>query len=93
MTPLVTPLAQPTLKLSKLMQEARQLGCETFFGTVHAVAVNNWLKRVLNKLIDMELDDELKLRVATGLMDKNAATLLNNLKLHSTPLMTWNYFV
>ena len=41
----------------------------------------------------MELDDELKLRVATRFMDKSAATWWDNLKLHSTTPVTWNYFV
>ena len=41
----------------------------------------------------MELDDELKLRVATKLMDKSVATWWDNLKLCSTSPMTWNYFV
>ena len=74
MAPFVMPLAQPTLKLSKLVKEARQLGCETFFSTINAVMGKNWLKRISNTLTDMELDDELKLRVATRLMDKSVAT-------------------
>ena len=41
----------------------------------------------------MKLDDELKLRVATRFMDKSAATWWDNLKLHSTTHVTWNYFV
>ena len=38
---------------------------ETFSGIVDDIAVKNWLKKVSDTLIDMELDDELKLRVAT----------------------------
>ena len=53
------------IKLSKLVMKARQLGCETFSGTVDVIAAKNWLKRVLDTLIDMELYDKLKLRVAT----------------------------
>ena len=41
----------------------------------------------------MELDDELKLRVATKLMDKSDAIWWDNLKFRSTTLVTWNYFV
>ena len=41
MAPLATPPAQPTLKLSKLVKEAKQLGCETFFGIVDAIATKN----------------------------------------------------
>ena len=74
MAPFVPPPTQLVIKLSKLVKEARQLGCETFSGTVDAVIAKNWLKRVLDTLIDTELDDELKLRVATRLMDNSAAT-------------------
>ena len=41
----------------------------------------NWLKRVFETLTNMELDDDLKLRVTTRLIDKIAATWWNNLKL------------
>ena len=40
-------------------------------------------------MTNMELDDELKLRVAIRLIDKSAATWWDNLKLHSTPPVTW----
>ena len=50
------------------------MGCETFLGIVDAVAAKNWLKRVFDTLTDMELNDELKLRVATRLIDKSTAT-------------------
>ena len=41
----------------------------------------------------MELDDELKLKVATRLIDKNVTTWWDNLKLKSTVPVTWNLFV
>ena len=44
-------------------------------------------------MIDMELDDELKLRVAIKLIDKSAIVWLDILKFRSNTLMTWNYFV
>ena len=62
------------IKLSKLIKEARTLGYETFSRSVDAVVERNWLKRVSDTLNDMELDDELKLKVATRLIDKSAAT-------------------
>ena len=64
------------------------MGCKTFSSTVDVVIINNLLKRVLNTLTNMELDDELKLRVATRLIDKSAATWWDNLKLKSTALVT-----
>ena len=41
----------------------------------------------------MELDDELKLRVATGFIDKSAATWWDNLNLRSIAPLTWDLFV
>ena len=67
------PSAQLMIKISKLVKEARQLGCETFSGSVDVVAAKNWLKKVFDTLTDMELNEELKLRVATRLFDKSAA--------------------
>ena len=74
MTNLPQSSTTPGIKLSKLIKEARTLGCETFSGTVDAVVAKNWLKRVSDTLNDMELDDDLKLKVATRLIDKSAAT-------------------
>ena len=74
MAPFVPPSAHLVVKLSKLVNKARQLGHETFLGIVDAVIVKNWLKRVSDTLTDMELDDELKLRVFTRLIDKSVAT-------------------
>ena len=68
------PSAQPVVKLSKLVKEARLLGCQTFFGSVDAIVAKNWIKKVSDTMIDMELDDTHKLRVATRLLDQSAAT-------------------
>ena len=70
----VQPSTQQEVKLSKLVKEARLLGCETFFGTVDAIVAKNWMKKITNTMVDMELEDSLKLKVATRLMDKSAAT-------------------
>ena len=86
-TPIQT-LVQSVIKLSKLVKEARQLGCETFSSIVDIVAAKNWLKSVSNTLIVLELDDELKLRVTTRLIDKSTTTWLR-----STALVTWDLFV
>ena len=90
---LAQPPAQLVIKLSKLVKKARYLGCKTFLGTMDAVAAKNWLKRVLNTLTDMELDDELKLKVATRLIDKSTATQWDNLKFRATTLVIWDIFL
>ena len=53
-----------------------------------AIMAKNWLKKVFDTLTDMERDDDLKLRVATRLIDKSAATWWDNLKLHATTPIT-----
>ena len=68
------------IKLSKLVKMAKPLGYETFSRSVDAVMARNQLTRVFC-LTDKELDDELKLKVASRLIDKSAATWLDNLKL------------
>ena len=69
------------------------MGCKTFSSTIDAVVVKIWLKRVSDTLTDIELDDELKLRVATRLIDKSATTWWDNLKLITTAPVTWDLFV
>ena len=44
-------------------------------------------------LTDIKLDDNLKLRVVTRLIDKSAATGWDNLKLRATTPITWDMFV
>ena len=96
MPPMATfaqPSAQLGVKLFKLVKKARQLGCETFSGSIDAVTTKNQLKGVFDTLTDIELDDDLKLRMATRLIDKSAATQWDNLKLHIVTPITWDMFV
>ena len=81
------------VKLSKLVKKARQLGCETFSASVDAVVARKWLKKVFDTLTDMELENDLKLKVATRLIDKSATTWWDNLKLRSSTLVAWDMFV
>ena len=69
------------------------MGCETFSGTVDAIVAKNWMEKITNIMIDMELEDNLKLKVTTRLMDKSAATWWDNLKLHIFIPITWELFV
>ena len=98
--PPTTTFAQPTIpqqrqgvKLSKLVKKARQFGCETFSRSMDAELARNWLKKVFDTLTDMELDDNLKLRVVIRLIDKSATTWWDNLKLRATIPVTWDMFV
>ena len=69
------------------------MGCEIFFRSVDAVVTKNRMKKITDTMIDMELEDNLKLKVATRLMDKSAATWWENLKLRTTVPITWELFV
>ena len=87
------PFAQLGLKLSKLVKEARLLGCQTFSGFVDAIVAKNWMKKVSDTMVDMELDDTLKLKVVTRLLDQSATTWWENLKPRTTVPITWELFV
>ena len=65
--------SRQTSTLSKLLKEARQLGCSTFDGTCDAIVAKNWLRKATTTLEDMG-DDEMKLKVATRLLEKIAET-------------------
>ena len=47
------PSTQTVPKLSKLVKEARLLGCQTFSGSVDPIVAKNWIKKVLDTMIDM----------------------------------------
>ena len=73
-TTFTQPSTHQGVKLSKLFKEARLLGCETFSRLVDAIVAVNWIKKITDIIVDMELEDNLKLKVATRLMDKSAVT-------------------
>ncbi|XP_039115261.1 uncharacterized protein LOC120250502 [Dioscorea cayenensis subsp. rotundata] len=52
-----------SLILSKVLKEARQLGCNGFDGSGDAMAAKEWLKRLVATFEDMGIEDELKLKV------------------------------
>ena len=54
---------------------------------------NDWLKKVSDTLTDIELNDDLKLKMATRLIDKNNTTWWDNLKLCAITSVTWDIFV
>ena len=60
------------------------MGCETFFGSVDAIVAKNWLKKITDTMIDMELEDSLKLKVVTRLMDKRY--LYKSSTINTTPV-------
>ena len=73
--------------------KAKQLGCETFSRSFDIIVARNWLKKISDTLIDIELEDDHKLKVAKRLIDKNTATWWDNLKLRSSTPINWDMFV
>ena len=96
-TPPPTTFAQPStqqgVKLFKLVKDARLLGGEIFSRSIDAIVAKNWMKKITDTMIDMELEDSFKLKVATRLMDKSATTWWDNLKLRTSVPITWEMFV
>ena len=48
------------------------------------IMAKNWMKKIIDTMIDMELEDSLKLKVVMRLMDKSATTWWDNLKLRTS---------
>ena len=82
-----------TLILSKIVKEARQLGCSTFEGTSDAIVAKQWLKKVVATFDDMSLVDELKLEVAIRLLDKGGSVWWENLRSRAHTQLTWTDFL
>ncbi|XP_039115300.1 uncharacterized protein LOC120250538 [Dioscorea cayenensis subsp. rotundata] len=81
------------LALSKLLKEARQLGCGSFDGTSDAMIAKEWVKRVIATFDDMSLGGETRLRVATRLLEGRARIWWESLKSRSFGQVTWSDFL
>ncbi|WRX30368.1 zinc finger protein [Theobroma cacao] len=86
-TPLVPPPVQD-VSISKKLKEARQLSCVSFTGELDATVAKDWINQVSETLSDMGLDDDMKLMVATRLLEKSARTWWNSVKSRSTTPQT-----
>ncbi|EOY31713.1 Gag protease polyprotein [Theobroma cacao] len=62
-------------------------------GELDATAAKDWINQVSKTLFDMRLEDEMKLIVATRLLEKRARTWWNSVKSRSTILLTWSDFL
>ncbi|WRX23681.1 Retrotransposon gag domain - like 10 [Theobroma cacao] len=91
--PLLVPPQAPDVSISKKLKEARQLSCISFKGDLDATAAKDWIIQVSETLNDMRLDDDMKLMVATRLLEKRARTWWNSMKSRSTVPSTWSDFL
>ncbi|EOY01006.1 Gag protease polyprotein [Theobroma cacao] len=90
--PLVPPPV-PDVSISKKLKEARQLGCTSFVGDLDATAATDWITQVTETFVDMKLDDDMKLMVATRLLEKRARTWWSSVKSRSITSLTWIDFL
>lgn len=77
-----------SMSLSKILNKARQLGYSSFDSISVAMDAKEWLKRVIATFDDMVLNDELRLKVATRLLEGRARVLWDNLKSRSRTVLT-----
>ncbi|EOY26224.1 Gag protease polyprotein [Theobroma cacao] len=87
------PPPVPDVSISKKLKEARQLGCTSFVGDLDATAAKDWITQVTETFIDMKLDDDMKLMVATRLLEKRARTWWSSVKSCSITPLTWIDFL
>lgn len=69
--------------LSKLLQEARQLGCGSFGGNSDAMIAKEWIKRIIVTFHDMSIGVEIRLKVTNRLLEDRAQILSESLKRRS----------
>ena len=80
------------VRLTKLVKEVRQLGCESFFGTGEIVVVQNWIDKVEETLADLRVADTDRVAVATRLLERNAAMWWRSVRGRYTSSLSWAEF-
>ena len=79
-------------ELSRLVREARLLGCDSYTGEGDPQLAREWIGDITDLFGRMSLSDEDKLEVATLLLEKPAKTWWNKLRRQSTEPLTWGVF-
>ncbi|CAH9081223.1 unnamed protein product, partial [Cuscuta epithymum] len=82
----------PTIRISKFIKEARDLGCKPFDGTGDISVAAEWIKRFNEAALDMQLPPIMKLRVATRLLEGMASTWWDGVKGKYGEAVTWENF-
>ncbi|EOY00084.1 Gag protease polyprotein [Theobroma cacao] len=72
--------SMPDISISKKLKEARQLGYVSFTGELDPTIAKDWINQVSETLSDMRLEDDMKLIVATRLLEKRARTWWNSMR-------------
>ncbi|CAH9085926.1 unnamed protein product, partial [Cuscuta europaea] len=70
----------PIIRISKYLKEARDLGCKPFDGMGDISVAAEWIKRFNEAALDMQLPPNMKMRVATRLLEGMASTWWDGVK-------------
>ncbi|CAH9113121.1 unnamed protein product [Cuscuta epithymum] len=62
------------VRISKYLKEARALGCRSFDGTGDITVATDWIKKVKDASRDMQISPDVKLTVASRLLEGMAST-------------------
>ncbi|CAH9115849.1 unnamed protein product, partial [Cuscuta epithymum] len=62
------------VRISKYLKEARALGCRSFDGTGDITVAADWIKKVKDASRDMQITPDMKLTVASRLLEGMAST-------------------
>ncbi|EOY08556.1 Gag protease polyprotein, putative [Theobroma cacao] len=76
--PPTTPTCTQKAHLKRYPTRLYDRGCVSFTGELDPTVAKNWINQVLKTLSDMRLEDDMKLMVATRLLEKRARTGWNS---------------
>ncbi|CAH9109543.1 unnamed protein product [Cuscuta epithymum] len=82
----------PTIRISKYIKEARDLGCKPFDGTGDISVAAQWIKRLNEAALDMQLTPDFKLRIAVRLLEGLASKWWDGTKGKYGGNVTWEDF-
>ncbi|CAH9072781.1 unnamed protein product [Cuscuta europaea] len=82
----------PIIRISKFLKEARDLGCKPFHGTGDISVAAEWIKRLNEAALDMQLTPEFKLSVAVRLLEGMTSTWWDGAKGKYGRTVTWQNF-
>ncbi|CAH9142211.1 unnamed protein product [Cuscuta epithymum] len=82
----------PTIRISKYIKEARDLGCKPFDGTGDISVAAQWIKRLNEAALDMQLTPDFKLRIAVRLLEGLASKWWDGTKGKYGGTVTWEDF-
>ncbi|CAH9140042.1 unnamed protein product [Cuscuta epithymum] len=82
----------PTIRISKFIKEARDLGCKPFDGTGDISVAAQWIKRLNEAALDMQITPNLKLRIAVRLLEGMASKWWDGTKSKYGEGVVWEDF-